>query len=172
MKKNLQPRRNGEAKDAAEEGSSGFLNRWSQRKREARENVVAAAVDVVEHHSAAAPLTDADMPAIESLSGESDYAPFMSPGVSEKLRRAALRKLFHGAGFNVRDGLDDYDEDFTSFVALGGQVTADMLHQIETAAKKTAAVLDDEAGTVPAIEDTPLQQAEAEIDDDETPVET
>ena len=39
--------------------------------------------------------------------------------VSESLRRLALRKLFHGADFNIRDGLDDYDGDYTSFVKLG-----------------------------------------------------
>ena len=36
---------------------------------------------------------DADMPPIESLDAESDYTGFLSPGVSDALRQAALRKL-------------------------------------------------------------------------------
>ena len=60
----------------------------------------------------------------------------MSSGVSDELRKLALRKLFHGVGFNIRDGLDDYDEDFTSFAKLGDIVTSDMRHQAEVKARK------------------------------------
>ena len=63
-------------------------------------------------------LGDADMPPLDSLGPESDYSGFLSPGVSEELRRLALRKLFHSPLFNVTDGLDDYDDDFTSFAVL------------------------------------------------------
>ena len=76
-------------------------------------------------------LTDEDMPSLESLDDNSDYSGFLSPGVSERLRRRALRKLFTSAVFNVPDGLDDYDDDFTSFEALGDIVTSDMRHQAE-----------------------------------------
>ena len=76
-------------------------------------------------------LTDEDMPPLESLDEASDYSGFLSPGVSEGLRRRALRKLFTSAVFNVPDGLDDYDDDFTSFQALGDIVTSDMKHRAE-----------------------------------------
>ena len=76
-------------------------------------------------------LTDEDMPSLESLDDDSDYSGFLSPGVSERLRRRALRKLFTSAVFNVPDGLDDYDDDFRSFEALGDIVTSDMRHQAE-----------------------------------------
>ncbi len=81
-------------------------------------------------------LTDEDMPAVDDLTEDSDYAGFLSPGVSEKLRKVALRKLFAGAGFNIRDGLDDYDDDFTNFPALGDIVTCDMKHQMELAEER------------------------------------
>jgi hypothetical protein len=69
--------------------------------------------------------------------GEDDnYGDFLSPEVSEKLRKVALRKLFHGAGFNIRDGLDDYDEDYTFFEPLGDIVTADMRHREEMLERK------------------------------------
>ena len=80
--------------------------------------------------------TDADMPPLDSLDENSDYRGFLSPGVSEGLRRRALRKLFMSAAFNVRDGLDDYDEDFTSFEVLGDIVTSDMRHQAEAESER------------------------------------
>jgi len=81
-------------------------------------------------------LTDEDMPSVDSLDENSDYAGFMSSGVSDKLRKVALRKLFAGAGFNIRDGLDDYDDDFTSFPPLGDIVTSDMKHRQEMEEEK------------------------------------
>ena len=82
------------------------------------------------------PLTDADMPSLKDLDGDSDYAGFLSPDVSEELRRMALRQLFHSAQFNICDGLDDYDEDFTSFEKLGDIVTSDMKHRMEMEKKE------------------------------------
>ena len=94
-------------------------------------------------------LTDEDMPDVESMDEDSDYSGFMSEGVSEELRKLALRKLFSGAGFNIRDGLDDYDDDFRSFAALGDIITSDMKHQMEVqeARKKEAEKLAEEAKT-------------------------
>ncbi len=126
----------GEATESPREGED-FLHRWSRRKAEARQAPVAG--DEASAHPAPEPgvdpepppLTDADMPSIESLSESSDMSPFFSPGVSEQLRRLALRKIFSLAVYNQRDGLDDYDDDYTHFEPLGDTVTADMRHQIE-----------------------------------------
>ncbi|MCW8885607.1 MAG: DUF3306 domain-containing protein, partial [Motiliproteus sp.] len=60
-------------------------------------------------------LTDEDMPDIETLTEDSDYSGFLSEGVSEALKRKAMRKLFHLPEFNIRDGLNDYDDDFSIF---------------------------------------------------------
>ena len=76
------------------------------------------------------------MPDIDTLSEDSDFSGFMSPGVSDELRNLALRKLFHAPVFNIRDGLDEYDEDYTSFEKLGDIVTCDMKHQIEMQEQK------------------------------------
>ena len=51
-------------------------------------------------------LSDADMEPIESLTENSDFSKFMSPGVSDELRNLALRKMFRAPIFNIRDGLD------------------------------------------------------------------
>lgn len=131
-----------------------FFSRFHRRKTEARlaESVPVEAVPEVVPDEAALPVvasgtteaaakeepTDADMPPLESLSADSDFTGFLSPKVSETLRRAALRKLFHGSTFNLIDELDDYAEDFSTFEALGDIITADMRHQLELQAKKKA----------------------------------
>ena len=138
-----------------------FLQRFHRRKMEARQKglqeipdhagddvATVAADDEIEPDPEP---TDADMPPLESLTADSDYRGFMSSKVSESLRRAALKKLFLSAQFNVIDELDDYAEDFTTFQALGDLVTADMRHQIEVQARKSAealgrSMLEDESG--------------------------
>lgn len=69
---------------------------------------------------------ESELTALEDLGSESDYTQFMSPEVSESIRKLALRKLFSGAEFNITDGLDDYDEDYTSFAPLGNVITQEM----------------------------------------------
>lgn len=112
-----------------------FLSRWSRRKHESKqiqESVENAGKAVSESEpSVDRLLTDADMPPLESLTEDSDYSGFLSPRVSEALRKQALRKLFHSAGINVRDGLNEYDEDFTEFAELGSIVTADLKHRVD-----------------------------------------
>jgi hypothetical protein len=125
--------------DGVHTEAGDFLARWSQRKLEARrENMPAADGDAEtrqpdsEPDITAAPaepareLTDADMPSLDSLSEDSDYTPFLSPGVSDGLRRLALRKLFSQPDFNITDGLNDYDEDYTQFAGLGNVITHEM----------------------------------------------
>lgn len=123
---------------ADDAGGESFLGRWSRRKQLAREEAAypprSTAPDAADADRTPAPTpppTDADMPALETITGSSDVSGFLSSEVSEALRNKALRRLFHSAVFNVRDGLDDYDEDFIDFEKLGDVVTADMRHQME-----------------------------------------
>lgn len=145
------------AQDETPRDGESFLQRFNRRKIEARDRVDRSAPVVAEptgdadmsgqppdDESAAeqtSELTDADMPPLESLDESSDYSGFLSGKVSEGLRRAALRKLFHSSQFNVISELDEYAEDFTTFEALGDIVTADMRHQIEVEARKKAEAL-------------------------------
>ena len=128
-----------------------FLERFNRRKLEARNKPTVAdttppdIADDVQRSpdddlqaEAATELTDADMPPLDTLDESSDYSGFLSEKVSETLRRAALRKLFHSSAFNVIDDMDDYAEDFTTFGALGDIVTSDMRHQVEVEARKRA----------------------------------
>ena len=121
-----------------EASTSSFLRRWSERKVRTRES--AEPVPQAEPISPppAQELTDADMPPLDSLDEHSDYRCFFSPKVSEALRRQALRKLFHSPRFNVTDGLDVYQEDYTCFAGLGDIITQDLRHQLEVEAKRLA----------------------------------
>ena len=53
------------------------------------------------------------LPSLESLTIDSDFSPFMQPGVDEALKRTALRKLLRHPRFNVMDGLDVYIDDYS-----------------------------------------------------------
>ena len=134
--------------------TEGFYSRWSKRKAQQcssqqAENQAELSKELNSSLQTAADtqacpvldeekvlLCDKDMPDLDSLDEDSDYSGFLSPGVSEELRKLALRKLFQGQGFNLCDGLDDYDEEFTSFEKLGDIVTADMRFQLEEEARR------------------------------------
>lgn len=155
------------------------LSRWSRRKIEAKQAESTSQPPPPAEHDAVqapvvaeseTPLTDADMPPIESLTEDSDFSGFMSAGVSDELRNLALRKLFMAPVFNIRDGLDEYDEDYTKFEKLGDIVTADMKHQIEIQQQKLREKLATE-GEIEA-ESADLESVEEiddEIVDDEAP---
>lgn len=165
-----------------------FIGRWSRRKQEnqqalepsvsveetASDASVAADAETppvavsVETDAAERPLTDADMAPVESLDGDSDYAPFLSEGVSSELRKAALKKLFFSGKFAARDGLDDYDDDFTYFEPLGDTVTSDMKYHARRKEKERLAKLEEEAAAEAKLE----EEAVAEAEDQESPAAT
>ena len=163
-----------------QDSKESVLSRWSRRKLEADQLApvtgesasgdveaslampAAEEVDAVEKPA----LTDADMPDIESLNEDSDFSGFMSAGVSDKLRNLALRKLFKAPVFNIRDGLDEYDEDYTYFEKLGNIVTCDMKHQIEMQEQK---LREEEAAEAAAAEDDEIEEI---ADDDMQAIES
>ena len=81
-------------------------------------------------------VSDEDLSSLDSLGPDSDYSEFLSSVVSPKLRRAALRKLFSNAKFNVTDGLDDYAEDFSRHAPLGDIVPAEMRTRLKALAAR------------------------------------
>lgn len=164
-------RTDNESEQVADEYGEPFLQRFHRLKTEARQSAAmpsseaeAAEAEPPElaESAEAGPTgngepTDADMPPVEALDYNADFSGFMSPRVSEGLRRVALRKLFHSAELNIVDGLDEYAEDFTQFEALGDIITADMKHQIEVAARKQAEALKQalpDSGEEPAAQQT------------------
>lgn len=124
--------------------------RWSRLKAEARrrEREASAPVATSPHvrpterpaevpvtHASPAPVAPV-VPNLAELDENSDYSAFLTEGVDAALRRRALRQLFASPKFNVCDGLDTYIDDFRSFPALGGVVTADMHHHVERLAQR------------------------------------
>ncbi|MEE9326287.1 MAG: DUF3306 domain-containing protein [Cocleimonas sp.] len=130
-----------------------FASRWSKRKIESEtkfldedmgevsDQIILSEDEIAEQKLAKLnALTDEDMPDLETLGEDSDYSGFMSSNVSETLRKLALQTLFHGKSYNIRDGLDEYDGDYTSFEKLDPSViTADMRHLMEVEAEKLLA---------------------------------
>ena len=107
-----------------------FLRRWSRRKQAARQGTADEPVETEEQASdddlstasdapeaADSPAVDPealDLPDIDSLTAESDFKPFLKAGVPKELKNQALRKLWRvNPVFGFRDGLNDYDGDFT-----------------------------------------------------------
>jgi hypothetical protein len=168
-----------------------FLTRWSRRKAMSREGIeLPEPVDEPADDSelpddavsrnevdqpdpaepgdaqgAEAPGEVPELPPIESLGEDSDYSAFMASDVPADLRRNALRKLFQSPKFNVRDGLNDYDLDYSSPEPLGEIVTAEMRHRLRVELERLAGleeeekpVEDGERAATPA----PAQVAESE----------
>ncbi|MDX1375977.1 MAG: DUF3306 domain-containing protein [Burkholderiales bacterium] len=113
-----------------------FMSRWSRLKR-------AAEQAAEPNPPAGAEAPPPELPPIDSLTPESDFSVFMHRQVDEKLRRAALKKLFSDPAFNVVDGLDDYAEDYTQLESLAEGVGATLEH-----AKRTLLGRDPEAPQV------------------------
>ena len=129
--------------------ADGFLNRWSQRKQDARagkpvaEPVVAPVVaaspvasnpaeadttaDVTTAQPAAPPLpTLADA---QQLTPASDFKPFMARGVTADVKNAAMKKLFTDPHYNVMDRLDIYIDDYS----IADPIPEAMLRQMVSA---------------------------------------
>ncbi len=91
-----------------------------------------------------------------------------------------MRKLFHSPKFNVRDGLDDYDLDYTNPEPLGNIVTAEMRRRIlreierlvesdEDVADETVAIAADDAEADASDAHEPAEvppEADEDSDDD------
>lgn len=138
----------------SEREQEGFLSRWSRRKLQSahapmdasqepqtdpqpetlKETQNIAATDP----EASPPPSPPQTPPVESLTEQSRLDDFLSPQVSESLQRRALRKVFLSGKFNIRDGLDDYDDDFTSFAPLGDVVPAEMRRMHERVKERQA----------------------------------
>ena len=105
-----------------EKDDKPFLSRWSERKTRVRAEELSAEEHAAEStpgqlapgeqeleaNRAAAETVD-----LETLTDNSDYAPFLRPGVPAALKNAALQKLWRSNPvFAVLDGLDDHFLDF------------------------------------------------------------
>ena len=101
----------------------GFLSRWSRRKLASKAAPDGPTADAVPAQAdnpaplAAEPVSEPapaePLPPVESLTPESDFAPFMRREIDPATRQQALKTLFADPRFNVMDGLDVYIDDYS-----------------------------------------------------------
>ncbi len=126
---------------------NSFLSRWSRRKTGLEEKAENEAAPLAAAKEAQAAETsrqeeenraEAEAVDLETLTYESDYNLFLKPGVPPELRSQALQRLWRSNPLlaNV-DGLNDYDEDFTTPAGAAAAV-------VKTAWKVGKGFLDDE----------------------------
>ncbi len=109
------------------EEKEAFLERWSRLKQQ-RENDPPA---VPAQKTEAAEEPPVALPPVETLKPDSDFAPFMGPKVDGETRRAALKKLFSDAHYNIPDPYEAYSGDWTR----GEPIPAEMLKTLNHARK-------------------------------------
>ena len=157
-----------------DEGSEGFLSRWSRRKQEAREAAAeppAPQEEAPEEQAAVPPPLEPfdpeSLPPVDSLGADSDYTGFLAGNVPQELRRLALRKAWTSdpviAGFR---GFAEYDWDCNApgyGRLLPTDRIADLLDRIG-GDEKTPPEKTPEEEAAPSPEDVPVAEAEPDTE--------
>ena len=148
--------------------SHDFLSRWSKRKLEESQSTHedAELSDVTNTEADATPSSDGiagkplpeENPAAEVSETaanvdeqepeEMSIANLLVSEASESVKKAALRKLFLSEEFNVRDGLDDYDDDYSNLKSLSEGVAETLRDWVKDKTENDATVEDNELAVV------------------------
>ncbi|WP_394140220.1 DUF3306 domain-containing protein [Vibrio chagasii] len=144
--------------------ATNFFSRWSQRKLDESTDKALEAEQPVEEtsvtssESASQTLTSAEELApneptsiepTDALEESADtkesasetteelsMAQLLVSEASESVKKAALRKLFLSEEFNVRDGLDDYDDDYSNLKSLSEGVAESLRDWVKEKAEE------------------------------------
>lgn len=136
--------------DGRQPEESGFLARWSREKAKTRDvsrtnREESTAVPVVKPDAGAvisddesrerandAPkraATTPELPPIESLTKDSDFTGFLADGVSDDLRRQALRRLWNvDPLFGTQCNLDIFIDDYTKIIPI--DIAKDTIYKV------------------------------------------
>lgn len=144
-----------------------FLSRWSRLKAESKGDkaepaAVPTAVPPGDEAVEPAAEETLDLPPIQSLTKESDFAPFLRAGVPEDLRKAALSRLWASDPLFSRPEIYDLHMEDYSQPALA--------ESIETAWKFGRGMLEGDAAPV-NFPDIPEETQEDAAKDNESPAE-
>ncbi len=157
--------------DGQAEDLSAFVRRWSQRKQaESRTPSPPAEAAPPVGPGASEAAAAEPPPDLETLSESSDVSAFLGPKVGEELRRLAFRKLFHMPKFNIRDGLDDYDDDYRAIGVVGSALGSAIHERVTGSAReslRSAGVSPGETDRRQSVE--PRQPAASETDTEDEP---
>lgn len=155
--------------------TSSFISRWSKRKLEEasseghdpnddlnaneRSDLERVQTEATYLNSDEGSMEEADVEeanvtdtaAEESKPEEMSIANLLVSEASESVKKAALRKLFLSEEFNVRDGLDDYDDDYSNLKSMSEGVAETLRDWVK-----------EKADEAPSIDETYTTVAETE----------
>lgn len=109
-----------------------FLQRWARLKTQAEESH-ALPSQPADLASPSAP--SPSLPAIDSLTPDSDFSGFLHPEVDVETRQAALKKLFMTDHYRTMDMLDVYVDDYSKPELLPAEMLAKLDHAVALLAK-------------------------------------
>lgn len=170
---------------------TSFISRWSKRKldEKAKELLSTEETQVAEkvnEHSdeinaeLSTPI-DESQPAIaasETETGataaneadkpeEMSIANLLVSEAEQSVKKAALRKLFLSEEFNVRDGLDDYDEDYSNLKTLSQSVAETLRDWVKEQPEEEA----EKESTIAAASENDDAEAKGELTDQDVSIE-
>ncbi|CAH6825186.1 conserved hypothetical protein [Vibrio chagasii] len=144
--------------------ATNFFSRWSQRKLDESTDKAREAEQPLEETSVTSPESASQTPTSAEELAPNDPAPIeptnalgesgdtkesaseateelsmaqlLVSEASESVKKAALRKLFISEEFNVRDGLDDYDDDYSNLKSLSEGVAESLRDWVKEKAEE------------------------------------
>jgi len=109
------------------EHAGSFLSRWSRRKRNQQDS----------DQQQQSPLMADDLAETQQTNPDNLSLPvWQQQDVDPGIKKQVLKRIFRQAEFNHLDGLNDYDEDYTTFSNLGDVVTEQMRRMLRLAEQK------------------------------------
>ncbi|EKO3833332.1 DUF3306 domain-containing protein [Vibrio harveyi] len=164
--------------------ATSFFSRWSKRKLEetTTEPADAKVVDSVEstepetaqaHEELS---TEAQVLATEASATETEsqqtssettdpeemsVAQLLVSEASESVKKAALRKMFLSEEFNVRDGLDDYDDDYSNLKSLSEGVAETLRDWVKEKTEEEPA--EETTQSTESYEESDIESADVEL---------
>jgi hypothetical protein len=164
--------------------ATSFFSRWSKRKleettTEPTDAKVVGSVESTEPETAQAHeelSTEAQTLATEASATETEsqqtssettdpeemsVAQLLVSEASESVKKAALRKMFLSEEFNVRDGLDDYDDDYSNLKSLSEGVAETLRDWVKEKTEQEPA--EETTQSTESYEESDIESADVEL---------
>ncbi|EPF7978505.1 DUF3306 domain-containing protein [Vibrio harveyi] len=164
--------------------ATSFFSRWSKRKLEETttepadakvvESVESTEPETAQAHEelsteAQALATEASATETESQQTSSEatdpeemsVAQLLVSEASESVKKAALRKMFLSEEFNVRDGLDDYDDDYSNLKSLSEGVAETLRDWVKEKTEEEPA--EETTQSTESYEESDIESADVEL---------